>query len=90
MFEIKGKIQGKEYFLRYENGILKGDEIAKKKAFEENKNDYGYLGLFPSRSSQKEGYLKNELSAYHLIEKFVFDEIIESKDDWNFSDDEIY
>jgi len=90
MFRIKGKIQGKEYFLRYENEILTGDEIAKKKAFEENKKDYGYLGLRPSGCLQKDGYLKNELAAFCLIEKYVFDEIIESKNDWNFSDDEIY
>jgi hypothetical protein len=85
-FTIKGKIGEEEYTLHYENDKLTGDEEAISRAIEENKKDHGFLGVIPGGSDKK--YLENENAAACLIEKYVFEEVVFSEDDWYEGDDE--
>ena len=78
MFSIVGKIDGEQYHLKYDKGVLSGDLIAIQKAEEENKKEHSNLGWPPSTKSN---YLAVGDAAYHLVTTFVFDEIISEEDD---------
>jgi len=93
MFEIKGKIGDKVYKLGFrfnldKNGeetndyIISGDDPAIEKLFNKAKVNHGGLGPVPAEVSFKEGYLHGELSTYCLASSYVFDEVLESKNDW--------
>ena len=79
MFIITGEINGKQYQLKYDNGVLSGDEYVIKKAKEENLKNHGNLGMPPSTKSN---YLDCEDAAHMLITTYVFDEVISQENDW--------
>jgi len=88
MFKVKGKINENEYTLIYKDDVLTGDKMALEKAREENKKEHGSLGIIPGQASKD--YLDHECAALELVEKYVFDEVIQSEYDWydNDEDDE--
>lgn len=88
MFYLVGIISQVEYSLSYSKGLLSGDPEAIQKAQEENKKDHGLLGLMSDAVSSN--YLANEYAAYYLIEQFVFDEVIRTKNNWKFNSKVIY
>ena len=88
MFYIIGKLNDKEYSLMYKKGQLSGDAEPLQKAQEENTKDHGLLGLEPATVSSN--YLENEYAAYQLIEKFVFEEITRTKNNWKFNSKVVY
>ena len=88
MFYIIGKLNDKEYSLMYKKGQLSGDAEALQKAQEESKKNHGLLGLMPDAVSSN--YLDNEYAAYQLIEKFVFEEITRTKNNWKFNSKVVY
>lgn len=45
------------------------------------KKDHCYLGICPSGDSSD--YLNNERAACDLLDRFVFEKVIESKNDWD-------
>lgn len=81
MFVICGKIGDNLYTVSWSNGKLTGDLHAIKLAQVQNRIDHGLLGLCPSVAGVRE-YITEELPAYCLLEKYVFDEITFEKNDW--------
>lgn len=80
MFTIQGLIQDKNYTLTYTDGLLTGDPEVIQKAIAESKIDHGSVGIQPEVIESN--YLSQEIPAYDLITRFVFD-LIESEDnDW--------
>lgn len=100
MFEIRGKIDGTVYKLKYyrsyeddvpdDDYIISGDDVAVEKLFAESKIDHGRLGLIPGACWFSEGYLKHETAAYDLAYSYVFDEVVDAKNDWKFDPDVVY
>ena len=78
MFSITGLIDGVEYTLKYENGVLTGDPVAIQKAREENKKIHGALGMPPCTT---ENYLDLEIPAQMLISGYVFEKIVSHYND---------
>lgn len=90
MFLVTGIINNKECTLEYSNGILTGDTIALEKAKIENTKDHGYIGVIPSVTNKD--YLQHECAAAALIIDYVFDKVVNTKNDWyeNDTEDTIY
>ena len=80
MFVITGTVQGRKASLRWEDGILSGDQVALDKARHENTLDHGELGPVPAQLYSD--YLRGELPAHNLLKSYVFDTIISEEDDW--------
>ena len=89
MFVLHGTIKNNEYSLAWNNGKLSGNQYAVKLAYEQNKINHGLLGLCPSISSVKDGYLKAELSAYSLLRQYVFDKITKESNDWEEAEENV-
>ena len=79
MFVITGLIDGKQYVVKYEDGVLSGDPFAVDKTKNENMKDHGNLGLPPSVTSD---YLEDEHAAHMLITNFVFNVLISNETNW--------
>lgn len=80
MFTVKGIINNKELFIKWDNAELSGDAEAIGKALEENRKDHGWLGIGAEQENKK--YLDYEFPAHHLIVKYVFDKLLEETNDF--------
>jgi hypothetical protein len=80
MFIITGTIQGNTATIKYDNGILSGDNSIINKAKEENIKKHGYLGLAPN--CKDNNYLSDELPAHALLTKHVFETVVSQDNDW--------
>ena len=80
MFTVKGIINGKTLSLKWHDGKLTGDEEAVTKALEENKKEYGWLGL--GAEVVNKNYINDSYPAHHLIVKYVFEKVLEETNDF--------
>ncbi|MCQ2273064.1 MAG: hypothetical protein MJZ72_09830 [Bacteroidales bacterium] len=80
MFTVKGIINNKELFIKWDNEELSGDAEAIGKALEENRKDHGWLGI--GAEQENKNYLNYEFPALALISKFVFDKVTEKTNDF--------
>jgi len=80
MFIMTGNFDGNNATVKYENGILSGDNAVIKKAEIENKKDHGYLGACPACANTD--YLSTEIPAADLLSQFVFDRVFSEENDW--------
>lgn len=79
MFTVRGIINNKELFIKWDNEELSGDAEAIGKALEENRKEHGWLGIGAEQENKK--YLDYEYPAHHLIVKYVFEKVIEETND---------
>jgi len=79
MFTIKGIINNKELFIKWDNEELSGDTEAIEKTLIENRKDHGWLGV--GAEQENKNYLDYEYPAHHLIVKYVFEKVIEETND---------
>jgi len=92
MFTITAMFQGRAATVTYKNpypynhGTLTGDQEVIEKAQIENLKDHGYLGMVPDGGTDE--YLSYEVSAYDLLRRHVFEEVISEKNDWEPRDPE--
>ena len=79
MFAMTGIIDGITVSIKYEKGILSGDQAAIDKARYENTLDHGYLGVVPGGCERD--YLSRELAARGLLRRHVFNTVISEEND---------
>lgn len=79
MFTVRGIINNKELFVKWDNEELSGDAEVIVKATEENKKEHGWLGV--GAEQENKNYLKYEYPAHHLIVKYVFEKVIQETND---------
>lgn len=79
MFIIRGLYKNKEYTIEWNDGKIYAEDEILKKVYEENKKEHGFLGEAPA--IMLKDYIKYQFSARSLIIKYVFDEVLEEKND---------
>lgn len=80
MFTLKGKYNGREVEVTWDNGILSGDDFLVRRLQCEAEAMEGFLIAFPTMGGTMHNHLQDPLSALYLILK-QFEEVYESLGD---------
>lgn len=80
MFTIRGKYNGRETEITWDNGTLTGDEFLVRRLQREAEAMEGHLVAFPTMGGTTHNHLQDSLSALYLILE-QFEEVFESHGD---------